>query len=192
MNETETPPLSRQQVLVAMGATALLLGAIAKLWIWLGRVQLMPATWHPLELLAGVGLGLAIVGLSRLLYWLWPRYRTCAEQYMTTIVQPLAWPDLIWLGLLPSVSEELLFRGVALGAFGLTPLAIALTSIAFGSLHLMDLKQWPYGIWAMVIGALFGTSLLLTGNLLVPIVSHSVANLLSSYLWKHRWVGQNS
>ena len=186
MNATETPELSRQQVLIAMGVTAVLLGAASKLWLWLGNVTLISARWDNMDALRGVGLGLAIVILSRGLYFLWPQYRACAENYMTTIVAPLAWPDMLWLGLLPSMSEELLFRGVALGALGLTPVAIVLTSIAFGSLHLMDLKQWPYGIWAMAIGMAFGFSLLFTGNLLVPGIAHFVANLLSGCLWKHQ------
>ena len=184
MNASETPELSRQQVLVAMGVTAVLLGAISKLWLWIGNFAIIGAHWDGMDALQGLGLGLAIVALSRALYFIWPQYRACAEQYMTTIVAPLAWPDMLWLGILPSMSEELLFRGVALGALGLTPVAIVATSIAFGSLHLMDLKQWPYGIWAMAIGSIFGFSLLATGNLLVPGIAHFVANFLSGCLWK--------
>ena len=186
MNSSDSLDLSRQQVLIAMGVTALLLGVISKLWLWLGNVTLLSAHWDAIDALRGVALGLIVVVLSRGLYFLWPQYRACAEQYMTTIVAPLEWPDMIWLGLLPSMSEELLFRGVALGALGLTPLAIAVTSIAFGSLHLMDLKQWPYGVWAMTIGAVFGFSLLFTGNLLVPGIAHLVANILSGCIWKRQ------
>ncbi|MEL7086295.1 MAG: CPBP family intramembrane glutamic endopeptidase [Cyanobacteria bacterium P01_A01_bin.3] len=192
MNSPDTLDLSRQQVLVAMGVTAVLLAVISKLWLWLGNVTLLNARWDNTDALQGVALGLVVVVLSRGLYFLWPQYRACAEQYMTTIVAPLEWPDMIWLGLLPSMSEELLFRGVALGALGLTPLAIAATSIAFGSLHLMDLKQWPYGVWAMAIGAIFGFSLLVTGNLLVPGIAHLVANILSGCIWKRQVSSQSA
>ena len=192
MNAPATPELSRQQVLVAMGVTAVILGAISRLWLWLGNVTLINARWDNIDALQGLALGLIVVVLSRGLYFLWPQYRECAEQYMTTIVAPLEWPDMIWLGLLPSMSEELLFRGVALGALGLTPLAIAATSIAFGSLHLMDLKQWPYGLWAMAIGAIFGFSLLATGNLLVPGIAHLVANVLSGCIWKRQVSSQSA
>ena len=192
MNSPDTLDLSRQQVLVAMGVTAVLLAVISKLWLWLGNVTLLNARWDNTDALKGVALGLVVVVLSRGLYFLWPQYRACAEQYMTTIVAPLEWPDMIWLGLLPSMSEELLFRGVALGALGLTPLAIAATSIAFGSLHLMDLKQWPYGVWAMAIGAIFGFSLLFTGNLLVPGIAHLVANILSGFIWKRQVSSQSA
>ncbi|MGK7911819.1 MAG: lysostaphin resistance A-like protein [Synechococcus sp.] len=192
MNSPDPLELSRQQVLIAMGVTALLLGVVSKLWLWLGNFALINARWDTIDALQGVALGLIVVVLSRGLYFLWPQYRACAEQYMTTIVAPLEWPDLIWLGLLPSMSEELLFRGVALGALGLTPLAIAATSIAFGSLHLMDLKQWPYGMWAMAIGAIFGFSLLFTGNLLVPGIAHLVANILSGFIWKRQVSSQSA
>jgi hypothetical protein len=184
MDRSDELQLTRQQVLVAMGVTALVLGAIAKVWLWLGNLQLGGWVWSPLATLQGVGLGLGIVLASHILYRLWPTYRTAARQYMRTVIEPLAWPDLLWLGLLPALSEELLFRGVVLLALGLTPLAVGVSSVVFGSLHLMDWHQWPYGLWAMAIGVALGSSVLLTGNLLVPVVAHTVANMLSGYLWK--------
>ncbi len=185
MQSPDSMELSREQVLVAMGVTALVLGTVGRIWMWLGNVELLPFFWNGPQILVGIGLGFAIVGISRLMYWLWPGYRACARLYMETIVKPLAWPDLMWLGLLPSFSEEFLFRGVAMGAFGITPTVVVVTSIAFGVLHLMDLQQWPYGVWAIAIGAVFGTSVLFTGNLLVPCVAHLVANILSGSLWKY-------
>lgn len=176
--------LTRQQILVAMGATAVLLGAIAKLWMWLGRVQILAWTWSGIAIVQGIALGLSIVLLSQVVYYLWPAYRTAAETYMNVILRPLAWLDLVWLGLLPGLSEELLFRGVVLGALGLTPFGIAISSVIFGSMHLLDFEQWPYGVWATVIGVILGSSVLVTGNLLVPASAHVVANVLSGYVWK--------
>jgi hypothetical protein len=100
------------------------------------------------------------------------------------VLQPLALPDLIWLGLLPGLSEELLFRGVMIPALGGNHLAVIVSSLCFGVLHLSGLQQWPYVIWATIIGMILGYSALLSGNLLLPIVAHIVTNLLSSYFWK--------
>jgi hypothetical protein len=100
------------------------------------------------------------------------------------VLKPLILPDIIWLGLLPGMSEELLFRGVMLPAIGLNATGLVITSVLFGVLHLSGKQQWPYVVWASVVGLLLGFSALATGNLLIPIVAHISTNLISSYLWK--------
>ena len=94
--------------------------------------------------------------------------------------------DLLWMGLLPGLSEELLFRGVMLPAIGLNWTGVIFSSLCFGVLHLSGLQQWPYVVWATVVGLAFGGSALMTGNLLVPVVAHIITNLLSSLIWKVR------
>ena len=180
----ETEPLTRIQVLIAMGATAVILLLVAKLWLQLGTVSLFPLAWVDRALSFGLGLGLAISATSSLLYRLWPAYRESANLYLELVLKPLMWPDLIWLGLLPGLSEELLFRGVMLPAFGLDAVGVALSSVCFGVLHLSSLKHWPYMLWATIVGAILGVSALLSGNLLVPLVAHIVTNLMSGVLWK--------
>ncbi|ARV58748.1 abortive phage infection protein [Nostocales cyanobacterium HT-58-2] len=184
--EPEIPHLTRTQVLVAMGATAILLWIVAKLWLQLGNFSLMPWRWEAKGFLWGVLLGLCITALSGLAYYLWLPYRRSANYYLEMVLQPLALPDLIWLGLLPGLSEELLFRGVMLPAFGYDHSAIIISSVCFGILHLSGSQQWPYVIWASIVGLLLGYGALLSGNLLVPIVAHIVTNLISSYVWKMR------
>ena len=56
---------------------------------------------------------------SSIIYRLWPAYRQSADVYLALVLKPLILMDLIWLGLLPGLSEELLFRGVMLPALGL-------------------------------------------------------------------------
>jgi hypothetical protein len=129
-------------------------------------------------------LSVAITLISIVLYQLWPTYRRSSTTYMTLIVQPLTWPDLIWLGLLPGLSEELLFRGVMLPAIGLTWTGVIISSLCFGVLHLGQVEQWPYALWACIVGVCFGVSVLLTGHMLVAIVAHIATNLLCSIYWK--------
>ena len=180
----ELEPLTRTQVLVAMGVTAVLLLVAAKLWLHLGSVTLLPLRGTPEALLLGLGIAVAITVASSLVYRLWPAYRQSADFYLQLVLKPLVLPDLIWLGLLPGMSEELLFRGVMLPAVGLNATGLVASSLLFGILHLSGPQQWPYVVWATAVGLLLGFSALATGNLLVPIVAHIVTNLVSSYLWK--------
>lgn len=182
--EPEIPYLTRIQVLVAMGVTAILLWIVAKLWLQIGGIPLMSWRWSPRDFSLGIGLGLCITGFSGLAYQYWAAYRKSADYYLEVVLKPLVLLDLIWLGLLPGLSEELLFRGVMLPGLGMNHFAVILSSLCFGVLHLSGSQQWSYVIWATVVGLFLGYSALLSGNLLVPIVAHVLTNLLSSSLWK--------
>lgn len=187
----EFEPLTRTQVLVAMGVTAIILLVIAKLWLQFGSVSLLPIKLIGIDLLKGCAVGLAITGASAIVYHLWPAYRRSADVYLEVVLKPLFWPDLIWLGLLPGLSEELLFRGVMMSALGLNATGLILSSFCFGILHLGGIDQWPYAIWATAVGLLLGYSFLDTGNLLVPIIAHICTNLISSCVWKWENTGVN-
>lgn len=180
----EIEPLTRTQVLIAMGVTAVVLLFAAKLWLYLGSVTLLPLIATVDAIFLGLGIGLGITCASSLVYRLWPAYRQSADFYLQLVLKPLLLLDIIWLGLLPGMSEELLFRGVMLPAVGLNAMGLVATSMLFGVLHLSGPQQWPYVVWASVVGLILGFSAISTGNLLVPIIAHVVTNLVSSYLWK--------
>ncbi|MEP0927556.1 MULTISPECIES: CPBP family intramembrane glutamic endopeptidase [Cyanophyceae] len=184
--DPQLEPLTRVQVLVAMGVTAVVLLLLSKAWLYFDSVELLPVRLSWIDGLLGVGLGLAITLASGVVYRLWPAYRQSADTYLTLVLQPLQWPDLIWLGLLPGLSEELLFRGVMLPAIGMNTLGIVVSAASFGVLHLSSLQQWTYVAWATAIGLVLAIGAVLTGNLLVPIVAHTVTNLVSSVMWKLR------
>ena len=183
-NNSDFEPLSRTQILVVMGVTAIILLIIAKIWQKLGDVTLLKLEFSTDAYLMGVGLAGAIVLASSIIYRLWPAYRKSADGYLEMVIRPLVWPDLIWLGLLPGLSEELLFRGVMIPALGFDLVAVIVSSLVFGVLHLSGLHQWPYVVWATVVGFALGYTALITGNLLIPIVAHILTNLISSSLWK--------
>ncbi|MEO1068197.1 MAG: CPBP family intramembrane glutamic endopeptidase [Cyanobacteria bacterium J06638_6] len=184
--DPQLEPLTRMQVLVAMGVTAVILLLIAKAWLYFEPTKLMAIQLSLSDSLLGLGLGLAISLASAIVYQLWPGYRQSADTYLTMVLQPLSWPDLIWLGVLPGLSEELLFRGVMLPAIGLNWLGILVSGASFGVMHLSGLQQWTYMLWATAIGLVLAIGAVLTGNLLVPIVAHGVTNLVSSAVWKFR------
>jgi membrane protease YdiL (CAAX protease family) len=181
-------PLTRAQLLVAMGVTAVVLLVIAKAWLYFEPTKQLPLTLGWRDAGVGLALGAGITLASAAMYEWWGRYRQSADEYLAIVLKPLHWPDLLWLGLLPGLSEELLFRGVMLPAIGLNELGILVSGASFGVLHLSSLQQWPYVVWATVIGLLLAISAVATGNLLVPIVAHVATNLASSIVWKLRQV----
>lgn len=178
------PSLTRTQVLIAMGFTAILLWLIARLWLQLGSVSLLPISWSFRDLAIGVGIGLIITVTSSLVYRVWSAYRLSADFYLEFVLKPLLWPDIIWVGLLPGLSEELLFRGVMLPAFGLNFTGVVVSSLCFGILHLSGSQQWAYVVWAAIVGLILGYGAMVTGNLLVPIVAHILTNLIAGCVWK--------
>jgi hypothetical protein len=182
--QPDIEPLTRVQVLAAMGVTAVILLLVSRLWLMFDPSSFLSIHWDATAPLIGIGLGLSITVLSAIVYRLWPAYRGSADYYLELVLKPLALPDLIWLGLLPGLSEELLFRGVMLPALGMNPVGVLASSLCFGVLHFSGAQQWPYVAWATLIGLILGFSAVLTGNLLVPIVAHIATNLISSYLWK--------
>lgn len=187
MTESPQPPiepLSRTQVLIAMGATAVVLLIVSKLWLMLDDTSLLAVRLDPAQALLGVAVGFGITAASSLVYRLWSDYRSSANFYLAFIIQPLILPDLLWLGLLPGLSEEMLFRGVMLPALGLNWVGILFSSVCFGILHFSGSQHWSYVIWAIVVGIILGFSAVETGNLLVPIVAHVTTNLISSVFWK--------
>lgn len=181
---SQSESLSRTQVLVALGVTSVLLLLAANLWLYLQPQVLLPITLTLGDSFMGIGLGLGITCLSALIYRGWPAYRKSADSYLTMVLKPLHWMDLPWLGLLPGLSEELLFRGIMLPAMGLTPQAIIISAVSFGMLHLSSWRQWPYVIWATLMGLVLGLAAVITHNLLVPVLAHTTTNLISSLLWK--------
>lgn len=183
-NHSEFEPLTRSQVLIVMGVTAVVLLIVAKIWQYFGSFSLLPFYLNTNSLLIGLGLALAIPSISSLVYHLWPAYRRSADFYLELVLKPLEWPDIVWLGLLPGLSEELLFRGVMLPALGGNMAAVIISSICFGVLHFSGSQQWPYVVWASFVGMVFGVSAILTGNLFVPVIAHIITNIISSCLWK--------
>ncbi|MTF37472.1 CPBP family intramembrane glutamic endopeptidase [Cyanobacterium aponinum] len=187
MTESNQPNLNfftRTQILGFMGITALILLIISQIWQRLGKINLIPVKFNLHDFSMGVLIAIAIILASSILTRVWEDYRHSAEKYLNLIISPLILADLIWVGLLPGLSEELLFRGVMLPAFGYDWLALILSSVFFGILHWSEVSSWHYVVWAIIIGFVLGYSAYITGNLLVPIVAHSLTNFVSSLLWK--------
>lgn len=134
MTESNQPNLNsftRTQILGFMGITALILLIISQIWQRLGKINLIPVKFNLHDFSMGVLIAIAIILASSILTRVWEDYRHSAEKYLNLIISPLILADLIWVGLLPGLSEELLFRGVMLPAFGYDWLALILSSVFF-------------------------------------------------------------
>jgi len=86
---------------------------------------------------------------------------------------------IVLLALLAGIGEETLFRGViqtALAARLFPWVAIALTAALFGIAHWVTPT---YALLAAIVGAYLGTLLLVSGNLLVPIVAHALYDVVA-------------
>ena len=85
--------------------------------------------------------------------------------------------NIVAVGILPGVLEELLFRGVVLQ--GLRPagdgVALVFSSLMFGLMH-GTLYQIPF---AFILGLVFGYIVLKTGNILWTMLLHVINNTLS-------------
>ncbi|MEM6450568.1 MAG: CPBP family intramembrane glutamic endopeptidase [Cyanobacteria bacterium P01_D01_bin.105] len=169
-----------------MAATALILLLIARIWIFFEPSAQLTTQLGWANAALGVLIGLSISAVSVLVYKLWPAYRKSADYYLDFVLAPLTLADSIWIGLLPGMSEELLFRGVMLPSIGLDMTGVLISSACFGVLHMSSRQQWPYAVWASAIGLVLGVSVLATDNLLVPIVAHITANFVSSLFWQYR------
>jgi len=185
-NSPPTPALSRSQVLIVMLVTAIILIGVGKLWIFMFEVKNVSLNFSWLNLGLGLGLGLLITGISSLIYEFWQDYRTAANTYLEMVLKPLEMQDLVWLGILPGLSEEFLFRGVAIPGLGMNWQAIAITSLVFGFLHMAEMKYWQYTVWAAIVGAGFGAITIYSDSLLPAVTAHIFTNSLSGLIWKLR------
>jgi membrane protease YdiL (CAAX protease family) len=171
------PPLSRASLVIGLyGAMALVALVVAS-----GRgdpdVYRFGALPHWALLagpLAGIAVGLAVVGLTRVAT---RRYRWARALHTSfhDLLGPLTGREMVILALASSVGEELLFRGALMPWFGLW-----LQALVFALLHVGPGKRFlPWTISAFVLGLAFGWLATWTTNLGAPIAAHFTINFLN-------------
>lgn len=91
--------------------------------------------------------------------------------------------SLLLISVLAGLGEECLFRGVVqtgLSNWLGVPIAVVMTSALFGIAHLITPT---YAVLAAIIGAYFSIMMLLTDNLLAPVLTHALYDYAAlSYL----------
>lgn len=176
--------MRRQAVLAA---AVIFEGAVLVLAVFQGWLFDLPPfarfawTWRD------AGLGVAgTLPMFLAMWWTgtssWPpvvRIREEVEEVAREVFVHLRGTDLLLISLLAGVAEEALFRGVLQTAFGtwISPgVGLLVASTLFGLVHFVTPL---YAIMAGVIGVWLGAMLMLTGNLLAPIVAHTLYDLVA-------------
>lgn len=118
-----------------MGVIVLVLLVIFKICLLFG-VNLLFVSWNLKVLFWGIVIVLSIIIISVIIYCIWLVYCSSVDKYLILVLSLLLWFDLVWLGLLLGLSEELLFRGVVLFVLGLDMVVLIVLSVFFGVLYL--------------------------------------------------------
>lgn len=114
----------------------------------------------------------------------WPAFRESTDVSNRQVLSLLSGPgDVLLVSLLPAVAEELLFRGALLPSIYPDWRGAAIAGAVFGVLHVNGGRNAAFGAWAGVVGVAYGLAFVETGNLLVPVAAHGIANIASSYWW---------
>jgi membrane protease YdiL (CAAX protease family) len=185
-----TTPLSTTALLVNVAVSQGLFASLLVVGTWVAAVPasslgLTADAVGPTSLAAGVGLGLGLHAVNAAGSRVTERFGLGDTAALREAMAPdsaRGWAALL-LVVLPLVAgfEELLFRGVLIGAFatgfGVSPwLLVALSSVAFALGHG---AQGRVGI--VVTGALgfvLGVAFVLTGSLVAVVVAHYLVNAL--------------
>lgn len=146
-----------------------------------GHEQLGPALAIPSGPMEGgrlVAIGLLGGGLLLVLSYLFEDWFPSFRVLKSTIMRflgPVSVPTAIYLALITSFGEEILFRGAVQPFAGLV-----FTAVLFGLLHLgQDGLVSAWSVWAVIAGLLLGWMYQETGSLWPPIVAHFSVNVVS-------------
>lgn len=172
------PPLSRASLVIglytAMGIVAFLIAA-GRGDPDLYRLGGSPAAWQlGAGPLIGFGVGLAVVGLTRVAT---RRFQWARDLHTSfrDLLGPLTAREIVILALASSIGEELLFRGALLPWLG-----VWIQAAVFAGLHIGPGRRFlPWTTSALVLGVAFGLIAQWTGNLGGPIAAHFTINFLN-------------
>jgi CAAX protease family protein len=101
------------------------------------------------------------------------------EEYLTPHVAGASAGGIVLLSLMAGFGEEVLFRGVIqAGLADRLPawLAVGIAALLFGVAHWLTMS---YAVFATLIGVYLGILFLVTENLLAPIVTHALYDVVA-------------
>jgi membrane protease YdiL (CAAX protease family) len=139
------------------------------------------------DLGAGVVAGLAVVLVSHA-FTEWTRMGEGLARALAATIGAVSVPDLLLLAMASGLAEELLFRGALQPRVGLV-----LASILFGCVHFVPRREFmPWTVFAILAGFLFGGLFAWTGNLIAPVVAHTVVNGINLPLLVRRYAAEEA
>ncbi|MEP6689397.1 MAG: CPBP family intramembrane glutamic endopeptidase [Gemmatimonadales bacterium] len=156
--------------------------ALALGW-WLGVAPFERLAWTWRGLAGGIAATAPLLlGLAWCLRTTWPpvaRLVLVVEQRIAPLFAGSGPGALVVVALLAGLGEEALFRGVlqpALAAHLPLVAAVAVTATLFGLAHWITPT---YAVLAGIVGAYLGWLLVVSGNLLVPVVAHALYDVVA-------------
>ncbi|MFM9962828.1 MAG: ABC transporter permease subunit/CPBP intramembrane protease [Planctomycetaceae bacterium] len=138
-------------------------------WKFLAVAAVLPFVLHPLSL-----------ELMASLHWFFPQLPEGATRLLQTMSkgeQPF-WLILVAFAVAPAICEELAFRGFVLTGFsrnGRTRLAIAMSALTFGAMHMIPQQVFN----ATLLGIVLGLIALRSNSLLPGVLFHFLFNTLA-------------
>lgn len=142
-------------------------------WPCLLLAPVLAVACHPLS-----------VELAQSLSWFFPPLPDSIRELMARIFDPAQKISLGYIlvafAVAPAICEEITFRGFILSGFhrhGRTGLAIALSSVAFGVMHMIPQQVFNAALLGLVLGFLAIRS----GSLFPPVLFHLVFNSLAVF-----------
>lgn len=158
--------------------------------MWVFHKSLPGAVGAPLSFEEGLRWG-AVGALAALvllvLSHFFEDWFTSFRELKSVIVQllgPVSVPVALYLALVSSIGEELLFRGAIQPFAGLW-----ITAILFGVLHMGPGALSTWSLWAALAGLLLGWIFEATGSLWPPIIAHFIVNTVSILSVRRTWQG---
>jgi membrane protease YdiL (CAAX protease family) len=128
--------------------------------------------------LRDVALGLGAGGLVLLAsHWMTrkTRWGERLARALAGALQSLSVPDALLLALASGLAEEMLFRGALQPRVGWVA-----ASLIFGLVHVLPRREFiAWTGFAIAAGFLFGALFSATGNLVAPVVAHTVVNAVN-------------
>jgi hypothetical protein len=96
--------------------------------------------------------------------------------------------DAVLLACASGLAEEMFFRGALQPRVG-----FVMASLLFGLIHFVPRREfYPWTVFAVIVGFVFGWLFIATGNLVAPIVAHTVVNGINLPLLVRQYAPESS
>jgi len=139
-----------------------------------------------LDIGIGVAAALPIVAATGLASRLIPSMRSLVGDF-ASLIGPLEGREIFFLSIFSALGEEFFFRGLIQGKFGFW-----VASLAFGLLHVGPTRRFlPWTLFATAIGFFLGWLYIWRQDLLTPVVTHFLVNLINLRLLRRQGPGNS-
>lgn len=113
----------------------------------------------------------------------WPDFKSSSDRSNAQVLGNLTSLDLLWVALLPAISEELLFRGALIPVISPDIKGAIISGLVFGALHVNGGRGAAFAAWSTAVGVVYGELFLSTGCVWAAVVAHCLSNVASGGIW---------